>query len=96
MAEGKMRQETILEDVIKILQEMTSDWEMEFSDPIGAGTKIISDLEFESIDVVQLVVQIEEYYKRKDLPFEKLLMVNGRYRDDLSVQEVVDFLCSSL
>lgn len=91
-----MTQEALLADVIKILQEMTSDWEMEFSDPIGPGTMIISDLEFESIDVVQFVVQIEEFYQRKDLPFEKLLMRDGRYRDDLSVQEVVDFLQASL
>lgn len=96
MTEGKVTEETILRDVIKILQEMTGDWEMEFSDPIGATTMIISDLEFESIDVVQLVVQIEEFYKRKDLPFEKLLMRNGRYRDDISVQDVVDFLHTSL
>lgn len=91
-----MTHEALLADVIKILQEMTSDWEMEFSDPIGPGTMIISDLEFESIDVVQFVVQIEEFYQRKDLPFEKLLMRDGRYRDDLSVQEVVDFLQASL
>jgi len=94
--EEKLTVEAILQDVIKILQEMTGDWEMEFSDPIGATTMIISDLEFESIDVVQLVVQIEEFYKRKDLPFEKLLMRNGRYRDDISVQDVVDFLNTSL
>jgi acyl carrier protein len=96
MTEGKLTEETILQDVIKILQGMTGDWEMEFSDPIGAETMIISDLEFESIDVVQLVVQIEEFYKRKDLPFEKLLMRNGRYRDDISVRDVVDFLRASL
>lgn len=96
MTEGKLTQEKILLDVVKILQEMTGDWEMEFSDPISADTMIISDLEFESIDVVQLVVQIEEFYKRKDLPFEKLLMRNGRYRDDISVQDVTDFLHVSL
>lgn len=83
---------TILENVVRILNDLTGDWEMEFSGPVGPGTMIISDLEFESIDVVQFVVQIEEQYKRKDLPFEKLLMRDGRYRDDISVGEVVDFL----
>ncbi|MEW6426945.1 MAG: acyl carrier protein [Thermodesulfobacteriota bacterium] len=84
--------ETILGNVVRILNDLTGDWEMEFSGPVGPGTMIISDLEFESIDVVQFVVQIEEQYKRKDLPFEKLLMRDGRYRDDISVGEVVDFL----
>lgn len=55
-------------------------------------TLLVSDLEFESIDVVQFVVQVEEVFQRKDLPFEKLLMVEGRYKDDLSVEEVADFL----
>lgn len=96
MAEGKSTQETILQDIVTILREMTGDWEMEFSDPIDAKTMIISDLEFESIDVVQFVVQIEERYKRKDLPFEKLLMRDGRYRDDISVQDVIDFLLTYL
>ena len=67
-----------------------------FSDPIGPGTRIIADLEFESIDVVQLVVQLEERYKRKDLPFEQMLMRDGRYRDEISVQDVVDFLVKHL
>lgn len=84
--------ESVLKQVIRILSDMTSDWDTEFSGEIGPLTYIISDLEFESIDVVQLVVQIEENFGRKDLPFEKLLMIDGRYRDDMTVQEVADFL----
>jgi acyl carrier protein len=71
---------------------MTSDWDMEFTGPIGPDTKLIADLAFESIDVVQLIVQLETNFQRKDLPFEKLLMTDGRYRDDLAVREVVGFL----
>jgi acyl carrier protein len=96
MVEEKPAQDNILRDVVGILEEMTGDWEMEFSGAINPETRVISDLEFESIDVVQLVVQIEELYKRKDLPFEKLLMREGRYRDDISVQEIVDFLQTHL
>jgi acyl carrier protein len=85
-------QETILKDVIQILEDLTSDWEIEFAGEIGNDTHIISDLEFESIDVVQFIVQLESIYQRKDLPFEKLLMIDGRYKDDLAVMEVVEFL----
>ncbi len=91
-----MSKEKIVQDVITILNDITGDWEMEFADPISQETKIISDLEFESIDVVQFVVQMENYFERKDLPFEKLLMENGRYRDDISVNEVVEFLSTYL
>ena len=85
-------QETLLKDVIQILEDLTSDWDIEFAGEIGNDTQIISDLEFESIDVVQFIVQLETVYQRKDLPFEKLLMIDGRYKDDLKVSEVVQFL----
>lgn len=88
----QLPKDSILKSVIHILKEMTSDWDLEFSGDMAPNTHIISDLEFESIDVVQIVVQIEQTFGRKDLPFEKLLMIEGRYRDDMTVEEVVDFL----
>ena len=48
-----LTEETILKDIVEILEEMTSDWDLEFNGSIGPETKIISDLSFESIDVVQ-------------------------------------------
>jgi hypothetical protein len=35
---------------------------------------------------------IEERFRRRKLPFEKLLMADGRYRDDVTVGEVAEFL----
>src|SRR3989442_612239 len=78
--------------VVRVLEQMTSDWDVEYSGGIGANTRLIADLVFESIDMVQFVVALEEFFHRRDLPFEKLLMANGRYIDDLRVSEVVDFL----
>jgi acyl carrier protein len=86
----------ILDDVVLILSEMTSDWDLDFSGGIGPQTLLIADLAFESIDVVQLVVALEERFGRRDLPFEQLLMSDGRYVDDLSVAQVVDFLVSQV
>jgi len=83
---------SIEREVILVLEQMTSDWDLGYSGGIGPDTLLISDLVFESIDMVQFVVTIEEHFHRRDLPFEKLLMVNGRYIDDLSVSEVVNFL----
>jgi acyl carrier protein len=91
-ANAGIPQETILKDVIQILEDLTSDWDIEFAGEIGNDTHIISDLEFESIDVVQFIVQLETIYERKDLPFEKLLMIDGRYKDDLTIREAVEFL----
>jgi acyl carrier protein len=89
---SKFSKETILQDLIHILENMTYDWDMEFTGPIGPATKLIADLAYESIDVVQFIVAIEERFQRRGLPFEELVMVDGRYVDEIKVSETVDFL----
>ena len=89
---SKFSKETIFQDLIHILENMTYDWDMEFTGPIEPGTKLIADLAFESIDVVQFIVAIEECFQRRGLPFEELVMVDGRYVDEIKVSETVDFL----
>ena len=89
---GELSKELILADVVRILEDLTDDWDIDFSGGIKPETQIISDLQFESIDVVQFIVQLETFYQRKDLPFEKLLMIDERYRDDFTVEEMVNFL----
>ncbi len=86
----------VLESVLTILRDVTRDWDVEFSGGITAETRLIADLAFESIDVVQLVASLEEHYQRRDLPFEELMMVEGRYVDDIQVSEIVDFLARHL
>lgn len=88
----KIAKETILKDLIHILEDMTSDWDVEFEGGIGPETRLIADLAFESIDVVQFVVAIEEHFRRRGLPFEKFLMVDGRYVDEIKVGDAADFL----
>ncbi|HSO23522.1 MAG TPA: hypothetical protein VLT81_11465 [Chondromyces sp.] len=87
---------TINAAVLEILKDLTADWDTDFSGDIGPDTRLIEDLAFESIDVVQLVVSLEGRFQRRDLPFEKLLMHDGRYVDDLTVQQLVDFLDTTL
>src|SRR5262245_54385034 len=88
--------DAVLEDVVGILKNMTSDWDVEFSGTIGPETCLVRDLTFESIDIVQLIVAVEEHYGRRDFAFENLLMVDGRYVDEIRVGELVDFLRASL
>jgi acyl carrier protein len=83
---------TITDDLVRILREMTSDWDTGFTGGIDENTYLVRDLGCESIDVVQFVVAMEECFRRRDLPIEKLLMVDGRYVDDLRVGDVVAFL----
>lgn len=83
-------------DLVEILTDMTSDWDIEFSGDIGPETRLMADLAFESIDVVQLVVAIEAHVQRRQLHFEHLLMVDGRYVQELQVKQIVDFLDKTL
>ncbi|HEU4402785.1 MAG TPA: acyl carrier protein [Candidatus Polarisedimenticolia bacterium] len=82
----------IVTGVVEILEGMTGDWDTGFSGRIGADTSLMRDLTFESIDLVMLIVSIEERFGKKGLPFEQLLMVDGRYVDDLKVTEIAAFL----
>ena len=78
--------------IVEILQDLTMDWDLEFDGAINSETGLVEDLGFESIDIVEFVVGTEEHFKRRGLPFEELLMVDGRYVDDIKVQDAVDFL----
>jgi acyl carrier protein len=84
--------ETIQSDIIELLKDLTSDWDLELDVSFHAGTQLVNELEFESIDIVEFVVAVEELYKRRGLPFEELLMLDGRYVDEITVNDVVNFL----
>ncbi len=87
-----MNPEAIQVKVINVLQDMTADWDLDDLNEIGAETKLMEDLAFESLDVVQLVVALEKEFDRKNLPFQNLFMHDGDYVDEIEVKEVVEFL----
>mgnify|MGYP002134556015 CR=1 FL=1 len=80
----------------ELLADFTIDWDNEFEGTMGRDTRLLADLHFESIDIIQLVVAIEEMVGRRKLPFDKLLMKEGRYVDDLSIGQIADFLSIQL
>ena len=78
--------------VIAVLQDMIADWELDDISEIGAETKLMEDLAFESLDIVQLVVSLEKEFERRNLPFQNLFMHDSDYVDEIKVKEVVEFL----
>jgi acyl carrier protein len=84
--------ESIQLKVITVLQDMIADWELDDVNEIDAETKLMEDLAFESLDVVQFVVALEKAFERKNLPFQNLFMRDGDYVDEIKVKEVVIFL----
>ena len=87
--------DTLVQALIALLEDFTQDWDEGPEDGMRADSRLLADLGFESIDIIQLVVAIEEHYGRR-FPFDRLLMKDGRYIDDLSIGQLADFLASQL
>ncbi len=81
--------------VISLIEEMTADWDLELEEEISGEQQLIADLNFSSVDFVQLFVVIEEEFQKK-LGFHDLLMRDGTYVDDLSVAQIAAFVQSKL
>lgn len=90
------REEAILKELTEIISDMTSDWDVEYSGGILRETNLVADLSFESVEIVQLMVAIEQHFKLKNLSSERLLMEDGRYVADLSVGQIAQFLESEI
>ena len=62
---------------------------------ISGKTLLVNDLEFASVDIIQLCVAIEEHYERK-IGFQDLLMNEGSYVSDLSIAQMAEFIDGKL
>ena len=81
--------------LIALLQDFTQDWDMDFEGQMAADTRLLADLSFESIDIIQLVVAIQEDILKRKLSFDSLLMKDGRYVDDLSIGQIANYLAAN-
>ena len=84
--------ETILADLLQIVSDIVQDWDLDFSGGLGPKTRLVGDLGFQSIDVVMLIGEIQKHYDRRNLPFERLLLRDGRYVAEVRIEDVADFL----
>lgn len=78
----------------RTLEDFIEDWDLGVD--VTPATKLVEDLEFDSIDVIQLVVAIESEFDNRKLGFQDLLMQEGRYVEDLSVEQIARFLTARL
>lgn len=77
--------------IIDCVEKITQDWDLELDDEITVDNKLVADLDFASVDFIQLIVAIEEQLDRK-LGFHDLLMSDGQYVEDLTIAETIDFV----
>ncbi len=73
-----------------VLEDFIEDWGLD--EPIERATTLVEDLGFDSIDVIQFIVAIETAFEQRNLGFHELIMKDGRYVDDLSLGEMVEFV----
>ena len=83
-------QKQIQETIVNILEEMTEDWDLDL-DGIDSETTLSDDLCFSSVDALNLMAMIDVRFQRK-LKYEKLIMRAGQYVEDLTVQNITEFV----
>ncbi len=84
----------VKEDVLALLTKLGDDWE--YSGEITSETGLLSDLGFESLELVVLGVSIQEHYQR-NIPFEEFLTGLGeRKAEDIYVGDLIEFIQSHL
>jgi len=81
--------------VIAIVKDLTQDWGVDCAEPIGADTLLAANLQFTSVDIIQLCVALEECYDRR-FGFQDLLMRDGSYVGDLSLGQLSTFVEAQL
>ena len=78
-----------------IVEDLVQDWGLDLNGGITGRTLLVNDLEFASVDIIQLCVAIEQHYECK-IGFQDLLMRDGRYVSDLSITQMAEFIDGKL
>ena len=86
----------ILSDILRLVENTSADWEMDFGQPINEETYLGRDLGFTSMDLVRLIAEIQRTYERDSIPFEELLIKEDTVVLDVQIKDLVRFLYDQL
>jgi acyl carrier protein len=92
---GSLLRETAEATVTAVIEDLIQDWGLELDGGVTPSTQLVANLEFASVDIIQLCVALEEAYGRK-LGFQAMLMKDGSYVGDLSIAQIARFIESRL
>ncbi|MFN8205146.1 MAG: hypothetical protein U0S48_21515 [Solirubrobacteraceae bacterium] len=87
---------TALTEVLSVTEHIVSDWDLERPEPLGPDTRLVADLDFDSIDLVCLFVTLEQHHAGVAFRFEDLVMADGEYVDDLTLAQVAGHVADRL
>lgn len=94
MTTGVDNREQLTQDVIRILREKIAIVDTGFRGSINESTRLVGDLGFESVTIVEFCMAIGKHFRRK-LPFQGLVF-RDRIFQDFTVGDMVTFLESRL
>jgi len=80
----------VRDDVLEILREKTRTLDSGFSGTLTEDTRIVGDLDFESVMIVEFCMAVGKHFRKK-LPFQNLVFQDGRFQD-FTVGQLVTFL----
>ena len=89
-AERAWTREQLRTDVLEVLREKIKKLDSDFSGPLNEETRIVGDLDFESVLIVEFCMAIGKHFRKK-LPFQNLVFQNGRFQD-FTVGQLLTFL----
>jgi acyl carrier protein len=90
-----LMKDTTVATVVAIVDDLTQDWGLDRDKPTDGSTMVVADLEFASVDIIQLCVALEQCYGRR-FGFQDLLMKDGSYVGDLSLAQLAAFIDTRL
>jgi len=79
----------LIEKLTLLLNEFISDWGLD--EEITSTTTFNDDLCFSSVDMLHYLATIDMTLKKK-FPYEKLIMQDGVYRNELTLLELAEFI----
>ncbi|MDA7422045.1 acyl carrier protein [Tritonibacter multivorans] len=77
--------------VYEILTEFAEEWGLDDLELTGSTT-LKCDMGFESTDIMQLFLGLQEAFPSVKIPFQNLIMTDGKFVEDVTVQEVIAFV----
>jgi len=85
-------QQTVIDSILDILRDIVRDWDLELDGEMTPDSLLVANLGFASVDFVELATSIEDLHPNVELNFDGLIINDGRLVEDLSVQQVADFV----
>ena len=77
-------------DVLEILRDKSKKLDSDFSGPLTEETRVVGDLDFESVMIVEFCMAVGKHFRKK-LLFQKLVFQNGQFQD-FTVGQLLTFL----